>query len=188
VRRVLVTLTLGCSLTLTPAMTGNGAAADTVAPARWVHAVCAGGTAWLKALDQSVHNIPPKIAGPDPAASKRALVDFLKTAARSTDRFRKRLLRTGTPNVSHGEDLADALTQALGDARRAFKVARAAVAKLATTDAGALQAGVDAARAALNDELSKVSLALARLVDGTAKKLGRAVNDDPACHALPPLT
>jgi len=189
VRRLLVTLTLGASLILTPALSGTGAAADTATPARWVHAVCTGGTSWLKALDAGVHEISQEISAPfDPATSRRALISFLKTAARSTDRFRKRLLRIGSPNVSDGEELADAVTDALGDARRAFKTARADIAELATTDAAALQAGVDAARAALNAELSKVSLALAPLVDGTAKKLGRTVKDDPACHALPPLT
>ena len=90
--------------------------------------------------------------------------------------------------MSDGEEFADALTQALADARRALKGARADIAKLATTDAAALQAGVETARAALNAELSKVSLALARVFDSTSKKLGRAVKDDPACHALPPLT
>ena len=188
-RRLLVTLTLGASLLLTPALSGTGVAADTATPARWVHAVCTGGTAWLKALDAGVHEVSQKIGAPfDPATSKRALLKFLKTAARSTDRFRKRLLHTGTPNVTVGEDLADALTQALADARRALKTARGDIAELATTDAAALQAGVDTARASLNAELSKVSLALARVADSTSKKLGRAVKDDAACHALPSLT
>ena len=157
----------------------------------WARAYCDGSADWIDALSGRVGEIPGTgEAPPEPAVIKAALVHFFKTAVRSTKRFETRLREAGHPEVPHGADIVDALTDGLADARRAFARARADAAELTTTDTAQVQAGADAAQATLQEELTKVGTR----VDDTLRRfastaLGNLLRGEAACQTfLPPTT
>jgi hypothetical protein len=110
-----------------------------VTPDRWTRSVCQDISTWLKARGEAETRMVEALGGAgsaalSPKAAKARLTRAISQGADATDRFIKDVKAAGTPQVNNGKPVVSGYLQTLGDYGKAYKEARAALARAKTRD------------------------------------------------------
>lgn len=150
----------------------------------WAGQVCTSLKAWESSIGKR-SNALSHVKQTNLRAVRDAFVTFLQGVVADTDTLVAKTKAAGSPDVSHGSDVAGALQTGLKQLRRYFAGDLARARSLPTHDAKKLGAAVTA----LGTAIDKQATAIGKTFDGLDKKyhsaeLDKAMKSVPACRGI----
>jgi hypothetical protein len=167
------------------ANTRSSTPAKTVSPQQWATKFCTALGDWENSISNSQGDLQSAASGTDLVATKTALVDFLSQAIDNTDTAIADVKAAGTPNVTNGKKISDAIVKALRKAKAIFVKAEADAEALSTADATTFGTDVQAIGQQITSSGSEIDAGFSSLNKlDKGGKLGKVVKSSRACAFL----
>jgi hypothetical protein len=112
---------------------------------------------------------------------KQALQGFLSAIVADTDKAVSSLKAAGTPNVSNGSQISQALVKAFGALKTTLQQAASRANSLPTTSAAAFKTAAQSLGASVQSSMSSIGSSLNGL---KSAELEQAATKEPACKSL----
>jgi hypothetical protein len=176
------TVGLVCVLVISITLTAcGGSGSSGVSPATYVKSICQA----IGPFEQSVQSRSTALKNltgvKSPAQGKQLLQNFLNAVASDTDTALTKLKAAGSPSVSNGKQVSQAVVGAFTQLKSALQKAAASAGSLPTTSPEAFRAAAVQLGSSVQTSMTGIGSSLSNL---KSSDLESAAKKEPACQSL----
>ncbi|HSI81284.1 MAG TPA: hypothetical protein VK919_11615 [Solirubrobacterales bacterium] len=162
----------------------DGGGGETVSAEDYVNDVCSGMSELTTTITSGQEEFQQALQGSldSPEEGRDVLVSFLGDAADAAGEAHSAVEEAGVPDVDGGEEVADAITTAIGDMQGAFEQARGDAESMSTESAGEFASDAQEIATAVQASSQQIQESLQAV--GENEELEAAAEDAEACQQL----
>jgi len=155
-----------------------GGGGDGVDPDDYASDICTAVGDWVSAIQDGASEITTT---EDPSSGVEAIQSFLDDAVSETDTLISEVEDAGAPDVEGGEEFADQLVSAFGEAKTVLEDTRDQAADLPTDDPAAFSEAATELGGSVQEALGTVG---SELSEPEAEELSAAFEENEACTSI----